>query len=310
MTPKLKLTTFFIALSVFAFSCKEKSITNNEVEKTQTPASKPEEKAPEVPKVKEEEKPAYTYSIVSRKDWFKANDSLLNDSSRQILADVNRVDKQHLNYQDSIVMPSDLTGSRRDYLPFPINVEGLADIDKIIFFSYPTQTFAAYNNGILTLTGPTNMGRKNKPTPTGLFFTNWKAKETISTVNDEWKLKWNFNVANFDGVGFHEYALPGYPASHSCLRLQSNDAQFLYSWANQWVLKNGKIEIPGTPVIIFGVYPFGKTKPWKTLVTDGKALDISRDELLKLVDPVKEKIMQVQQQRETYNASRDTTAKA
>ncbi len=91
----------------------------------------------------------------------------------------------------------------------------MKNIDKIIFFSYPTQVFATYENGDLVYTGPTNMGRKKDPTPTGLFYSNWKAEETTSTFNDEWDLKWNFNIENKLGVGWHQYSLPGYPASHS-----------------------------------------------------------------------------------------------
>ena len=233
------------------------------------------------------------------------NDSLLTDSTKEILAAINRVDLSHLRYLDSIVVPNDFSGSKADYLPFPINVEGLQGINKIIYFSYPTQVFAAYENGMLKITGPTNMGRQNKKTPTGLFFTNWKAKESISTVDDEWKLKWNFNVSNFGGVGFHQYALPGYPASHSCMRLQNNDAEFLYYWANQWKLKDGKVDLNGTPVIIYGAYPFGKGKPWLGLAQDGKSMEISRDELMKETQPFMEKIMQEQQKR--MQAAADTS---
>src|SRR5690606_1839885 len=125
------------------------------------------------------------------------------------------------------------------------------------------------------------MGRKSSKTPTGLFFTNWKSKRSVSTVDDEWILKWNFNVHNKWGVGFHEYALPGYPASHSCMRLLSEDAQFLYNWADQWILKNDQVQLAhGTPVIIFGAYPFGEPRPWFKMVADPKALDIPVDTLV------------------------------
>jgi hypothetical protein len=66
------------------------------------------------------------------------------------------------------------------------------------------------------------MGREKIKLQLVCFFTNWKAEETTSTFNDE-GLKWNFNIANKLGVGFHQYSLPGYP-SHSCLRLQERDA--------------------------------------------------------------------------------------
>jgi hypothetical protein len=45
-------------------------------------------------------------------------------------------------------------------------------------------------------------------------------------------LRWNFNIENKLGVGWH--SLPGYPASHSCLRLE--DAKLLYEWADEWQL--------------------------------------------------------------------------
>jgi hypothetical protein len=34
------------------------------------------------------------------------------------------------------------------------------------------------------------------------FFTNWKAEETTSTFDDEWDLRWNFNIENkvWDGI--------------------------------------------------------------------------------------------------------------
>jgi hypothetical protein len=44
------------------------------------------------------------------------------------------------------------------------------------------------------------------------FSLNWKAEETTSTFDDEWDLRWNFNIENKLGVGWHQYSL-GYPAS-------------------------------------------------------------------------------------------------
>ncbi|WP_281635588.1 L,D-transpeptidase [Flavobacterium marginilacus] len=157
---------------------------------------------------------------------------------------------------DSVIIPTDLSGDIVFYLPFPLQVTSLREVDKIIFFSYPAQTFATYENGILICADPANMGKKKDPTPTGLFFTNWKAEETTSTFNDEWELKWNFNIENKKGIGFHQYELPDYPASHSCMRLQEKDAEFLY----QWVLADDEnIKYKGTPAVIFRSYNFDKT---------------------------------------------------
>nr|WP_199002523.1 L,D-transpeptidase [Flavobacterium sp. ASV13] len=249
-------------------------------------------------KVIEHIKPkSVAYHFEKTKEWLKTNRS---DSTKlRIAYAINRTDKANFAKLDSVVIPADFTGDIVYYLPFPTHVKALEEVSKVIIFSYPAQAFAAYENGELIYTGPTNMGRKKDPTPTGLFFTNWKAEKTTSTFNDEWDLKWNFNIENKLGVGFHEYALPGYPASHSCLRLQENDAKNLYKWADEWILKDKEnVKVKGTPVIVFGSYNFDGPKPWFELVKDPKALDISESEIDTQTKPFIQKILDNQKIRE------------
>ena len=145
------------------------------------------------------------------------------------------------------------------------------------------------------------MGSKKNQTPTGLFFANWKAEETISTVDDEWKLLWNFNIANKLGVGWHQYELPGYPASHSCLRLTETDAKFLYTWADQWVLKDDQnVAVKGTPTIVFGGYDFDGSKSWYALVKNPEALKISESDIEGITKPFLEEILAEQKNRLAY----------
>lgn len=237
-----------------------------------------------------------SYQLENTKKWFELNKN--NSSNLDIAFAVNRVDKNHFTQLDSAVLPNDFSGNLEFYLPFPFEVASLDKVDKIILFSYPTQAFATYEYGILTYTGPTSMGSKIHKTPTGLFFTNWKAEETTSTFNDEWELKWNFNIENKEGVGFHEYELPGVPASHSCLRLLEKDAKHLYNWADQWVLADAEtVKIKGTPVIVFGSYDFDAAKPWLKLVDNPKALAISERELNSLIKPYLSTILKEQKNR-------------
>jgi len=37
-------------------------------------------------------------------------------------------------------------------------------------------------------------------------------------------------------VSFHKFDLPGYPASHGCVRLPEEDAKWIYDWADHWTL--------------------------------------------------------------------------
>lgn len=209
---------------------------------------------------------------------FALLDSISRDNIKIILA-LNRIDEKHLWRQDTLVIPDTFLSALKYYSPFPDNLRPLKAVDKIIFFSYYVQAFAAYRNGELIRWGPVSMGKRSTPTPKGLFYTNWKAKQTRSSVNKEWIMNWYFNIESKRGISSHEYDLPGYPSSHSCIRLNAEDAFFLYHWADPWILEDTSLVAYGTPVIIFGEYPFGKRRPWHELENNNKALVISADSL-------------------------------
>ena len=249
------------------------------------------------PEIKRNEPKEVAYTFQKSEDWLKTEGS--NPKALDLVLALNRVDAVNLKKLDSIIVPTDFSGDLEYYMPFPIEVATLNEVSKIILFSYATQAFATYEYGVLTHTGPTSLGREKDKTPTGLFFTNWKAEETISTFNDEWKLKWNFNIENKKGIGFHEYELPGYPASHSCLRLLEKDAKMLYEFADQWELESAeKVRLKGTPVIVFGSYDFKKPKIWNTLPQDAKALSITEAELETTISPYLPSILKEQTKRE------------
>ncbi|WP_289665826.1 L,D-transpeptidase [Flavobacterium panacagri] len=280
-----------ILILVLMVSCKKTDTI--EITENKTTKKVVEYKEPEA---------AVSYQFQKTKEWLKANEA--DSTKMNIVYAINRTDKANLKKLDSVVIPADFSGDLVYYLPFPIHVAALQEVSKIILFSYPTQTFAAYENGELVRTGPTNMGRKKDPTPTGLFFTNWKAEKTTSTFNDEWELKWNFNIENKLGVGFHQYELPGYPASHSCLRLLEKDAKFLYKFADEWILKDKEnVKVKGTPVIVFGGYDFDGPKPWLQLASDPKALNISESDIETETKPFLKEILENQNLRESNQSS-------
>ncbi|MGZ8526422.1 MAG: L,D-transpeptidase [Kaistella sp.] len=213
---------------------------------------------------------------------------------------LNRLDSKNKWRADTLAIPDKIDHTLMSYSPFPKQVESLTNVKKMVFFSYPIQAYALYEQGKLIKWGPTSMGKKSAETKRGLMFANWKKELAISTVDSDWKLPFNVNVHNTLGIGWHQYDLPGFPASHSCLRLLMNDAKFLYNWVDTWVLNKGgaTLKANGTPVIVFGDYNWGGKKPWKNLISDPKSNDISPDELKKLIEPHLEKIMKEQQKRE------------
>lgn len=224
------------------------------------------------------------------------------------IAALNRIDTDHINRRDTLIVPNEFKKSFIDYSPFPRTLEKVVDVPKLVVFSYPIQAYAVYEKGRLVKWGPTNMGKQSAQTPRGLFFTNWKGRRVTSTVDDEWILNWNFNIHNTQGVGWHQYALPGYPASHSCLRLLDADAQWLYNWADQWVLADkNTVKVKGTPVIVFGDYKFGVKGIWHRLVEDASITHISKSQLEEVIEPYLAEIYNQQLIREEYNETKSAS---
>lgn len=82
------------------------------------------------------------------------------------------------------------------------------------------------------------------------------------------------------------------------MRLQEKDAKFLYEWVDQWILVDDEnVKFKGTPVVVFGSYPFGNPKPWLQLVNNPKAFAISENEMEKTTKPYLETILKEQEKR-------------
>ncbi|RYD56597.1 MAG: murein L,D-transpeptidase [Sphingobacteriales bacterium] len=290
---------FYTAAIVAALGISVASCGLNEKKETTQTTDSGTQQTPYEPPAREQ----ISYRAVNKKDSI-ANLSAYDSNQKMIIMALNRMDAAHAAKADTLIIPDKFIDFNQ-YSPYPFYVPELKDVKKVIFFSYPAQAFGAYEQGKLVKWGPTNMGRQKDQTPTGLFFANWKAEETRSTFDDEWLLKWNFNIENKLGVGWHQYEMPGYPASHSCLRLLESDARYLYDWADQWVLKGtDNVQAKGTPVIVFGSYPFGSGKPWFAVAQNAKAMDISADQMKELVATHLQTILKEQTTQEQFRSTK------
>jgi hypothetical protein len=181
-----------------------------------------------------------------------------------LLEKLNRADLKHLQRLKQIVVPSTWR-AELDHSPFPSAYPAASATPKLVVVDQPSQAFAAYEYGQQVHWGPVSSGRQAKPTPPGVFNLNWRARTRISTLSGEWRLNWYFNFHNRRGLAFHEFELPGVPASHACVRLLARDAEWIYKWGTSWTLDaNGQLATAGTPVIIMGAYAFGAPPPWLT----------------------------------------------
>jgi lipoprotein-anchoring transpeptidase ErfK/SrfK len=184
-----------------------------------------------------------------------------------ILEKLNRRDLEHLARLEEMIVPGAWPDDELAYGVLPPTWDWSVDRAKAIVVSQPDQVFGAYESGRLVRWGPISSGRKETPTPAGTYHLTWKAKSRTSTDSDQWLLKWYFNFINARGVSFHQFDLPGYAASHACVRLLERDAMWLYSWGEQWKLApNGRDVLQqGTTVVVLGEYGHDKPGPWTSI---------------------------------------------
>jgi hypothetical protein len=208
--------------------------------------------------------PARTYRL---EPYSPERQRRLSDAEVALLEKLNRRDRTHLSRLAEVVVPDVWTDAELAYSPLPDHWPWAVTRPKALVVHQPLQVFGAYESGQLVYWGPVSTGRAETPTPSGLFHLTWKAKSRRSTDNAEWILNWYFNFINSRGVSFHEFELPGRPASHACVRLLQRDARWLYGWGEQWQLSADQrtVVTPGTPLAILGVYDFQRPAPWQSL---------------------------------------------
>ncbi|NTW11653.1 MAG: L,D-transpeptidase [Chlorobiaceae bacterium] len=149
-----------------------------------------------------------------------------DSSCEVILMKVNRIDQRHLSTGRNILVPVDKQKSSL-YVPVP---KVLADSrgEREIRIFLKRQFFGAYEKGQLSFWGPISSGKSSRRTPPGKFFVNYKQRFKKSLKYDDAPMPFSINFNQ--GYFLHQQSLPGYPASHGCVRLLEIDAQRLFYW--------------------------------------------------------------------------------
>ncbi|GAB4233666.1 MAG: hypothetical protein Kow00109_06450 [Acidobacteriota bacterium] len=194
--------------------------------------------------------------------------------TRLLVQRVNRKDYRHLQRSRFVVVPQGETPRGPVAGPFPPCLASAASVGKIVFVDQSNQAFGAYEAGRLARWGAVSTGTERHPTPNGLYHANWRSRLKRSTINANWLMPWYVNLHTSMGVAFHQYELPGHPASYGCIRLLREDARWLYEWLE---LGRPDPETPGawlqwgTPVIVLGTPPREAPYPWERLTEDAGA---------------------------------------
>ena len=98
----------------------------------------------------------------------------------------------------------------------------------VIIVSIPEQRAYVYRNGVRIGASTVSTGKPGHETPTGVFSVLEKDKHHVSSTYAGAPMPYMERLT-WDGVALHAGKLPGYPASHGCVRLPLAFSRELYS---------------------------------------------------------------------------------
>ena len=97
----------------------------------------------------------------------------------------------------------------------------------VLVISLPEQLLHVYRNGVRIGVSTVSTGKAGHETPTGVFSILQKRKEHYSNLYNNAPMPYMQRLT-WDGIALHAGSLPGYPASHGCVRLPFDFSQKLY----------------------------------------------------------------------------------
>lgn len=117
----------------------------------------------------------------------------------------------------------------------------------VIVVSLPAQRAYVYRNGVRIGASPVSTGKPGHDTPSGIYTILQKHREHYSNLYDNAPMPFMQRLT-WDGVALHAGRVPGYPASHGCVRLPRAFAEQLFA-----------VTTPGTVVVIAAEKTFPPT---------------------------------------------------
>lgn len=116
----------------------------------------------------------------------------------------------------------------------------------VALVSIPQQTMHVYRNGILIGRSTVSSGTKSNATPGGVFSILEKKQTHRSKKYDDAPMPYMQRLT-WSGIAMHSGKLPGYAASHGCIRLPYDFSQLLYTATSKGgtvVVGDGKTPTP------------------------------------------------------------------
>jgi hypothetical protein len=97
----------------------------------------------------------------------------------------------------------------------------------VMVVSLPEQRAYVYRNGVLIGGASVSTGKQGHETPTGVFTILQKHEDHYSNLYNNAPMPYMQRLT-WSGVALHAGRLPGYPASHGCVRMPYEFARLLY----------------------------------------------------------------------------------
>lgn len=97
----------------------------------------------------------------------------------------------------------------------------------VVVVSLPEQLVHVYRNGVAIGVSTCSTGKKGHRTPTGVFTILQKRRKHFSSTYNNAPMP-NMQRLTWRGIALHAGNLPGYPASHGCIRLPKEFSKLLF----------------------------------------------------------------------------------
>ncbi|WP_076073138.1 L,D-transpeptidase family protein [Sphingomonas montana] len=114
-----------------------------------------------------------------------------------------------------------------------------------VLISLPQQKLYAFRGKTLVATSPVSTGKRGHATPAGTFRVLQKAVTHHSNRYSNAPMPYMQRLTTY-GIAIHAGALPGYPASHGCIRLPRSFARTLYRMTRNGTVVTITRARPGT----------------------------------------------------------------
>jgi len=98
---------------------------------------------------------------------------------------------------------------------------------SLLVVNLATQRAVLFRNGVPIAASTVSSGKEGYETPTGVFTILQKHREHYSNLYNNAPMP-NMQRLTWGGVALHAGNLPGYPASHGCIRMAKKDLEEFY----------------------------------------------------------------------------------